>query len=140
MAIAEAPIYVDKTLEWQPDTIADEYVRITLPREQGGININPALLVPSRTSDVQSRATTEFYHYSMELPKNANLIGGDINIEKNFYNVGSLNIIIKQKGRRLLITRSLRLRQPVITKTDYAAFRELMNEWYQHQQLFFTVK
>lgn len=139
-AIAEAPIYVDKTLEWQPDTIADEYVRITLPREQGGININPALLVPSRTSDVQSRATTEFYHYSMELPKNANLIGGDINIEKNFYNVGSLNIIIKQKGRRLLITRSLRLRQPVITKTDYAAFRELMNEWYQHQQLFFTVK
>ena len=139
-ATAEAPIYIDRELTWQPDTIADNFVRVTLPHEKGSLNINPSLLVPSRMSDVQSRAVTEFYHYSMELPKGVQLIGGDVNIEKNYYNVGSINIIIKQKGRRLLVTRSLRLRQNVVTHADYIPFRELLSEWSLHQQLYFTVK
>lgn len=137
-AVASAPIYIDRALDWNPDTIVDNYIRITLPNEKGGINIDPAKLNPSRTSPVQAAAVTEFYHYTMELPKGAKLIGGDINIEYN-RNVGSINIIVKQKGRRLLVTRSLRLRKAVIAKADYADFRQLMIDWNSHRQLYFSL-
>ena len=137
-AVASAPIYIDRELDWKPDTVVDNYVRISLPNEESGLNIDPAKLNPSRTSDVQAAAVTEFYHYTMDLPKGAKLIGGDVNIEYN-RNVGSINIIVKQKGRRLLITRSLRLRKAVITKTDYSDFRQLMIDWNSHRQLFFSL-
>ena len=137
-AVASAPIYIDRALDWEPDTIIENYVRISLPQEKGGLNIDPAKLNASRSSDVQARAASEFYHYTLELPKGAKLIGGDINIEYT-RNIGSISIIIKQKGRRLLITRSLRLRKAVITKADYSDFRQLMIDWNNHRQLFFSL-
>ena len=137
-AVAAAPIYIDRELEWKPDTIVENYVRITLPEEKGGLQFDPSRLNASRTSDLQARATTEFYHYTMDLPKGAKLIGGDVELEYN-RNVGSISIIIKQKGKRLLVTRSLRLRKALITKADYSDFRQLMIDWYGHRQLFFSL-
>ena len=137
-AVAAAPIYIDRELEWKPDTIVENYVRITLPEEKGGLQFNPSLLNASRTSDLQARATTEFYHYTMDLPKGAKLIGGDVELEYN-RNVGSISIIIKQKGKRLLVTRSLRLRKALITKADYSDFRQLMIDWNNHRQLYFSL-
>jgi hypothetical protein len=137
-AVASAPIYIDRALDWEPDTIIENYVRINLPQEKGGLNIDPAKLNASRSSDVQARAASEFYHYTLELPKGAKLIGGDIYIEYT-RNIGSISIIIKQKGRRLLITRSLRLRKAVITKADYSDFRQLMIDWNNHRQLYFSL-
>ena len=138
-AVAAAPIYRDRALEWKPDTLAPGYVRITLPKEEGALNINPAYLTPTRTTEVQARAVTEFYHYSLELPKGAKLIGGDVEIEKTFFNVGSVNIIIKQKGRRLLITRSLRLNKAVIAPVYYPSFRQLITEWNAHNEILFSI-
>lgn len=136
--VAAAPIYRDRDLDWDPDTIVDGYARITLPDEPDGLKINPALLTPTRTSDVQARAASEFYHYGMDLPKNAKLVGGDVNIEYS-NTVGSISIIIKQKGKRLLVTRSLRLRKALITRSDYAGFRQLMIDWNSHKELVFSL-
>ena len=74
----------------------------------------------------------------MELPKGAKLIGGEANLEYS-NNVGSINIIIKQKKNRLLVTRSLRLRKAVITKVDYPAFRQLMIDWNGNKELIFSL-
>ena len=137
-AVAAAPVYVDRHLDWAPDTIVDNYVRISLPNEHSNLNIDPAKLNPSRTSDVQAGAVSEFYHYTLDLPKGAKLIGGDINIEYN-RTVGSISIIVKQKGRRLLVTRSLRLRKAVVTRAEYADFRQLMIDWNSHRQLYFSL-
>ena len=136
--VASAPIYLERKLEWNPEALADGYVRITLPTEQGGLHINPALLTPSRTSDVQASVTPEYYHYTMELPKGATLIGGNIEVEYT-NQVGSISIIIKQKKNRLLITRSLRLRKAVISKSDYPPFRQLMQDWNGYKELFFSL-
>ena len=136
--VANAPIYIDRHLEWQPDTLADGYARITLPNEKQGLHINPSLLAPSRTSDLQASVIPEYYHYTMDLPKGAKLIGGDVNIEYT-NNVGSINIIIKQKKNRLLVTRSLRLRKAVITSVDYPAFRQLMLDWNGYKELVFSL-
>ena len=138
--VATAPVYVDKSLEWKPDTLVDGYARITLPNEPNGIGIDPALLAPSRTSDLQTRTTSEFYHYTIDLPKGVKLIGGDVEMEYTQGNVGSIRIIIKQKGKRLLITRSLQLRKALITKKDYADFRKLMIDWNSHRELLFSLK
>lgn len=137
-AVSAAPIYVDRTLTWQPDTIVENYVRILLPTEEGGLHIDPERLTSTRATNLQARATTEFYHYTMDLPKGAKLIGGDINIEYT-RTVGSISIIVKQKGRRLLVTRSLRLRKALITPADYSDFRQLMIDWNGHRQLFFSL-
>ena len=137
-AVAAAPVYVDRHLDWAPDTIVDNYVRISLPNEHSNLNIDPSKLNPSRTSDVQAGAVSEFYHYTLDLPKGAKLIGGDINIEYN-RTVGSISIIVKQKGRRLLVTRSLRLRKAVVTRAEYADFRQLMIDWNSHRQLYFSL-
>lgn len=136
--VAGAPIYQERKLQWEPEALADGYVRITLPNEKGGLQIDPALLTPSRTSDVQASVRPEYYHYTMELPKGATMLGGNVNIE--YTNpVGSINIIIKQKKNRLLITRSLRLRKAVITKTEYSYFRQLMIDWNGHKELIFSL-
>ncbi len=133
------PVYVDRVLEWTPDTLNPEYARIVLPDEKEGLHIDPAYLTPTRTSDVQACTASEFYHYTMELPKGVKLIGGEVNIDYTKPNVGSINIIIKQKGKRLLVTRSLRLRKSVITQADYADFRQLMNDWNSHKELIFSL-
>ena len=136
--VASAPIYQERKLQWEPEPLADGYVRITLPDEPNGLHINLALLSPSRNSDLQASVRPEYYHYTMELPKGATLIGGDVNIE--YTNpVGSINIIIKQKKNRLLVTRSLRLRKAVISKSEYAAFRQLMIDWNGHKELIFSL-
>lgn len=137
-AVAAAPVYIDRHLDWNPDTIVDNYVRITLPAEKSNLSIDPAKLNPSRTSQVQAGAVSEFYHYTLDLPKGAKLIGGDINIEYT-RNVGSINIIVKQKGRRLLVTRSLRLRKALINPAEYAEFRQLIIDWNSHRQLYFSL-
>lgn len=133
------PIYVDRKLEWNPDTITENYVRIRLPRENMGLQINPAYLAPSRTSDVQASTASEFYHYTMQLPKGAKMIGGDVEISGSAPEIGNYNIIIKQKGNKLLVTRSLRLRKSVITAKDYQSFRKIMIDWYSHQEIYFTL-
>lgn len=138
-AVAAAPIYMERELQWDPDTLADGYVRITLPEEKSRLNINPAYLTTGRTSDVQAAITSEFYHYTMNLPKGVELIGGEVNIEYSKYDLGSINIKIKQKGRRLLITRQLQLRKSVITKQDYRNFRQLMIDWNSHKELLFSL-
>ena len=136
--VAAAPIYQERKLQWEPEALADGYVRITLPDEKGGLQIDPALLTPSRTSDLQASVRPEYYHYTMELPKGATMLGGDVNIE--YTNpVGSINIIIKQKKNRLLITRSLRLRKAVITKSENSYFRQLMIDWNGHKELIFSL-
>ena len=136
--VASAPIYLERKLDWTPESLSDGYVRITLPNEKEGLHIDPALLTPSRNSDLQASVRPEYYHYTMELPKGATMLGGDVNIEYTNA-VGSINIIIKQKKNRLLITRSLRLRKAVITKSEYPAFRQLMQDWNGHKELIFSL-
>lgn len=139
-AVAAAPIYVDRELDWKPDTITDKFVRITLPAEPNGININPAYLFESAPQqNIQGKITNEFYHYTMNLPKGAKLIGGDVVIDYTCYDLGSINIIIKQKGNRLLITRNLQIRKAIITQADYASFRRMIQDWNSHKELIFSL-
>ncbi|MBP5644407.1 MAG: DUF3857 domain-containing protein [Bacteroidales bacterium] len=139
-AAEDKPVYIDRKLEWKPDTLVDGYFRITLPVEKEVFNINPAFLPPSRKSDVQATAAPQFIHYTMELPKGTNLLGDEVDVEYTLPEVGSINIIVKQKKNRLLITRSLRLRKAVITQKDYNDFRRLMIDWNSFKELLFKAK
>lgn len=139
-AAEDKPVYIDRKLEWKPDTLVDGYFRITLPDEKEVFNINPAFLPPSRKSDVQATAAPQFIHYTMELPKGTNLLGDEVDVEYTLPEVGSINIIVKQKKNRLLITRSLRLRKAVITQKDYNDFRRLMIDWNSFKELLFKAK
>ena len=89
---------------------------------------------------MQATAAPQFIHYTMELPKGINLLGDEVDVEYTLPEVGSINIIVKQKKNRLLITRSLRLRKAVITQKDYNDFRRLMIDWNSFKELLFKAK
>lgn len=139
----DEPVYIDRRMQWGTDpqtglvidTLVDGYCRVTLPKEKSVFNLNPALLTPSRKSDVQGTAAPQFIHYTIELPKNAKLLGGDVEIDYTIAEVGSIQIIVKQKGNRLLITRSLRLRKATIGQNDYNNFRRIMMDWNSYREL-----
>ena len=140
LSTQDEPVYIDRKLDWSPDTLEGGYFRFTLPKETGVFNLNPALLPPSRKSDVQATAAPQFIHYTVELPKGITLMGGDVNVDYSLPEVGSVNIIVKQKGNRLLITRSLRLRKAVIEQKNYNDFRRLMIDWNSFRELLFRTK
>ena len=134
------PVYIDRALEWKPDTLVDGYYRIVLPNENVGLKIDPARLAPSRTSDLQVSTASEFYHYTIELPKDIKLLGGDINIDYNKPDVGAVSVIVKQKGNKLIVTRRLGLRKSIITSKEYADFRQIMIDWNRGRELLFQTK
>lgn len=134
------PVYIDRALEWKPDTLVDGYYRFTLPEESVGLKINPALLAPHRTSDLQASTASEFYHYTIDLPKGVKLLGDEIDIDYSIPNVGAVSVIVKQKGTKLLITRRLNLRKNVVTSAEYASFRRIMTDWARGRELYFKTK
>lgn len=144
-AVANAAINVERELEWNPQPISEGYVRISLPTERGAFSINPAYLTPSRTSNVQAKATTETYHYTLTLPKGAKLMGKGHSrtlkmIDEKSQKVwGSVSTEIYQKGRKVYISRHLQLDKPIITADIYESFRQLMIEWNNHKELIFSL-
>lgn len=143
-AVANVPINIDRELDWNPQPISDGYVRITIPTERGSFNLNPAYLAPSRTTNVQAKATSETYHYTITLPKGAKLMGGSYScktlaVTGNGKVWGQTEVSYYQKGRKVYVTRRLRIDNPIITSDMYDTFRQMMIEWNGHKELIFSL-
>ena len=63
------------------------------------------------------------------LPKGVKLIGGSINRKESFDGVGSVEISVKQSGKKLKVTRNLKLEKSLIPVSDYAQYRQLLATW-----------
>lgn len=134
-AIDEAnPVTVDSALAYEPTELSDGYFRLTLP--QNPESIDPALLTPSRNVPVAIQPCDEQYHYTISLPKKVNLVGKGIQIKRSVEGVGNIEISVKQKGRRLDITRKKVITCSEIDTAHYADFRLMMLDWQRGRELF----
>lgn len=126
-------IHIDTTIAWCGTEIADGYYTIELPKHHGSNALNPALLTPSRKAPVQVTPCDESYHYVVELPKKVKLMGDEVNISYKKEGVGSIEIKVIQKSKKLDITRHLTIDTPLIDEAHYADFRQLMTDWNSYQ-------
>lgn len=126
-------ISIDSTLSWCGTEIADGYYTIELPKHHGSNALNPVLLTPSRKAPVQVTPCDESYHYVVELPKRVKLMGDEVNISYKKEGVGSIEIKVIQKSKKLDITRRLTIDTPLIDEAHYADFRQLMTDWNSYQ-------
>lgn len=131
---------VEKALEWKSDELADGFYRFTLPTEDKALKVSAANLTSVRTAPVQARQCQEEYEYTVELPKRLQLIGGNVKQSQSFDGVGKVEIVVKQSGRKLSITRKLTLEKDVIMPTDYPSFVKLMQLWSQYRELYLKTK
>ncbi len=131
-----APLVIDSTLAYHPQEMADGYSRITLPADEGTMNINPALLVPSRNIPVAVKPCDESYRYTIELPRKTDLVGGKQEVSYSVDGVGSIEITVKQKGRKLIVSRHIVITCDEVDMEHYAEFRHMMQEWKRGREFF----
>ena len=130
------PIVVDSTLTYNPQVLADGYCRITLPTDCQSMDINPALLAPSRNVPVAVTPCDESYRYTIELPRKTHLVGEKIEAAYSVDGVGSIEISVKQKGRKIIATRHIVITCNEVDMEHYAAFRHMMQEWQRGHEIF----
>ena len=131
---------VGKQLDWKADELSDGYFRLTVPTEEKSLKVSATNLTSVRTAPVQVRQCQEEYEYTVELPKRLQLIGGNVKQSLSFDGVGKVEIVVKQSGRKLSISRKLTLEKDIIMPTDYPSFLKLMQLWSQYRELYFKTK
>lgn len=122
-------IDITRQLEYQPRKINDKYVKLYVPIEPRALNINLAYIAPYRLAPIQSQATNEIYHYTVELPKGAKLVGKKINKQIEKDSVGSASVKVYQKGSTLHIDRELINEQEIINPKNIIPFYEMIRMW-----------
>lgn len=122
-------IQIDSTLAFAPETLASGYSRITLPTVDGALDIDPALLTPSRTVPVKVKPCNESYCYTIPLPKKTKLVGKINPVEYRVDGIGSISVNVKQKGSKLIVTRQLTINCDEVDMVHYGDFRRMMQDW-----------
>ena len=122
------------------DTLADGFFRLHLEPLQGPPAINVRNLALSRTAPLQSSACDLDQTDTYTLPAGIKMESGTISRSLRFDNIGSVEIKIKQSGRKLTVARKLKLESSVVAPSDYAAYRQLTALWQQHTDLLLRKK
>ncbi|MBP3763348.1 MAG: DUF3857 domain-containing protein [Bacteroidales bacterium] len=128
---------------------ADEEARIdTLEGGFYRLNLNQiptalpraAALPLQRTTPLQTSACTIEDNRTLTLPKGIVMVGEGISQNLDYPGLGSLEISIKQSGKKLKIARRMTLEKSLIPVGDYARFRQLIATWQQVDHLVFRNK
>ena len=111
------------------DTLEDGFYRFSLPVivESPSIRANNMALV--RTAPLQAAPCNISSDVTFMLPKGVKLVGGNIVRSAGYDGVGSVEISIKQSGKKLRVVRNLKLEQSVVPVADYSHYRQLLALW-----------
>lgn len=110
------------------DTLEDGFFRLTLtPITQAQQPVAAALPLV-RTTPLATSACDIKSNITHLLPKDVKLVGGKIS-HKLKNDVGSLEITVKQSGKKLKVVRNLTVNKSIITTDEYADYRNLIALW-----------
>lgn len=97
-------------------------------------------LASTRTTPLQTQACHITDNSTYTLPKGMKLMGDGISEKLDFQGVGSLEISIKQSGKKLKVNRRLIIEKSLISLRDYANYRRLVSTWQSVDHLTFRSK
>ena len=131
---------IKTTVDASLDTLEDGFFRLQLPQVPGGPNVSAARLSLVRTAPVQSAACDLKSDITVKLPDGVKLVGGKVKQTLRYEGVGSVDISIKQSGKKLRVVRNMILEKSVIGANEYAAYRQLLALWQGYPEVFLRVK
>lgn len=136
-------INIDEELLWNGQPIGGRYRQMTLPKEAGAFDMNPALLTSVRKAPVQVTNGKERYHYNIILPRTPkyHLVGEPVNLQYSKPGIGRIRISIKEniKGyievdKELVID----VEDGIVTEKQYKDFRQMVIDWNSYNTI--TIK
>ena len=124
-----------KHTSYRLDTLEGGFYRLTLEPIKKSPKMNPAKLTPSRTAPLASPLCDINVSDEYTLPKGMKMVGSTVNENLTYNGIGSVKISIKQKGKKLIVERTLKLEKSLITTADYANFRRLIATWQSNDKV-----
>ena len=121
-------VNISGTYEAVLDTLEDGFYHFALPAIAGSPAVRAANLALVRTAPLQSAACDINSDVTYRLPKGVKLVSGT-NRSLAFEGVGSVQITIKQSGKKLHVVRKIKLEQTVVPVSDYSRYRQLLTLW-----------
>lgn len=122
------------------DTLEDGFFRLVLPAVSGSPNINVRNLALTRTTPLQGSACDLSQTDTYTLPKGLKMVGNTVSKKLDFDGIGSVEISIKQSGKKLKVSRNLKLDKSLVPTTDYANYRQLLVLWQQYDKVLLRAK
>ena len=124
-----------KHTSYRLDTLEGGFYRLTLEPIKKSPKMNPAKLTPSRTAPLASPLCDINVSDEYTLPKGMKMVGSTVNENLTYNGIGSVKISIKQKGKKLIVERKLKLEKSLITTADYTNFRSLIATWQSNDKV-----
>ncbi len=111
------------------DTLEDGFFLLALAPIKESPRINSANLAPTRTAPLASPLCDIDVHEEYTLPKGMKMVGAAVDRQLSFQGLGSVKINVKQKGKKLVVDRKLKLEKSLVTSADYPNYRCLIAIW-----------
>lgn len=111
------------------DTLEDGFYRMILPSLPGAPAVRATNLALTRTAPLQSSACELRSDITYTLPKGMKMVKGTTSNSITYEGVGSVDIVMKQSGKKLHVVRNLSLEQSIVPVSDYAKYRQLLTIW-----------
>lgn len=132
--IGEAKDEVEK-VDWNTtpdavlDTLEDGFYSVTLPPLPGTHQPLATKMALKRTTPLVTTACDYTSSLTYTLPKGMKMVGSDIKHSLKYDGIGSLEISVKQSGKKLKVVRNLKVEKSLISIDEYAAYRKLIATW-----------
>lgn len=137
----EVSIYSnDLTEEAVLDTVEEGFYRLNLPLIPGAPALDIRRMAITRTAPLQSSACDLSETATYILPKGVKMMGTKVNEKLTFDGVGSVQVSIKQSGKKLIVVRKLKLEKSIVPVSDYENYRKLLAVWQSHDSVMLRSK
>ena len=117
------------TFEAELDTLEDGFFHLRLPAFAGEPSIDASRLALTRTAPLQGVACDLASDITITLPKGMKAVGHNSTQTMAFDGIGSLEISLKQSGKKLRIVRNLKLEKSLVPPAEYEGYRKLLAAW-----------
>ena len=132
---------IDQKLEWEPELLADGFARMNLPSDYSVIRKTLMAYIPTTTLSYKLNISTydHTFHYTMELPKGARLLGGEVNLQEKVDGLGEVVVNINQKKRNVEVNIKIQVLPKTIEPKQYDDFRKLVSVLASVESLLFKL-
>ncbi|MBR1550428.1 MAG: DUF3857 domain-containing protein [Bacteroidales bacterium] len=112
------------------DTLEDGFFHLRaffpLPGEP---SVNATSLPLQRTTPLVASACDLRSDLTYTLPKGLKMVGGEAKQELDFPGIGSMQVSVKQSGKKIRVVRNLKIDHSTIKVEEYTRFRQLLAAW-----------
>lgn len=122
------------------DTLEDGFYHFVLPAIAGSPQVRATHLALVRTAPLQGSACDIRSDVTYLLPKGVKMVGSSRNDKLVFDGLGSVEVSIKQSGKKLRVVRNLKIDRSRVPVSDYDGYRRLLTLWQGYDKVLLRSK